>query len=91
MRITLRIKKIYFDKIERGEKLVEYRAVKPYYDRLIKSEIKEILFHYQIGPKLLVKVDNIRKIKTPKRLLDGPINFGSHVYAIYLSEPKRVA
>lgn len=90
-RVTLRIKKIYFDRIESGEKIIEYRDFKPYYERIFeKGIVKEVLFHYQGIPKLLVDVENIKVIKTPKRLKESAIPFGPNVYAIKLKNPKRV-
>jgi len=86
---TLRIKKMYFDKILTGEKRKEYRAVKPFYKFLEDPELSEIVFHYQQPRRLRCKVLKVRKIKTPARLKDSPIGFGSRVYEITLGKVKE--
>lgn len=84
--ITLRIKKVYFDQILRGEKRVEYRDAKPYYDRMFKERPHTLILHYQRAERIFAQVKRIRKIRTPKRLLLSKIKFGEYVYAIELGE-----
>lgn len=38
--LTFNLKKTMFDKIKSGEKTHEYREVKPYWDRIIKNEMR---------------------------------------------------
>ncbi len=67
MRTTLRIKKIYMDRIRVGEKSVEYRKNSPYYRALLKKSPTTLLLHYQKRERLLVQVTSVRLIKRPKR------------------------
>lgn len=67
---TLRIKKIYFDRILAGEKTSEYRADSDYY-RSIFRDLKapfNLRLHYQGGVFLDVKVKSLRKIRRPERI-----------------------
>lgn len=67
---TLRIKKVYFEKILAGEKTREYRADSDYYNAIFR-EIKapfNLRLHYQGGVFLDVKVTSLRKIRRPERI-----------------------
>lgn len=87
--VTLRIKKTYFDRILRGEKTVEYRDAKPFYDRLFSGRrVKTLILHYQSSRQLAVDVVSVRKVRTPKRLKESAIPFGSKVYAIKLGRSR---
>lgn len=94
MTITLRIKRVYFDAIERGEKSVEYRDVKPYYDRLLtRPGITKLKLHYQQGPILLCDVVGIIKHRRPDTVEwrnDPDLGNFTHVYAIMLRNPRRI-
>lgn len=82
--IALRIKRIYFDAIARGEKTVEYRESKPFYDRMFarKKSIALVLFHYQRAERLLCEVEKIERIKTPKEIAFAILT--PYCYAIHL-------
>lgn len=81
---TLRIKKVYFDQILSGTKRVEYRDVKPFYDRLFSRKISTLKLHYQSGRQLVAQVDSINRIATPEHLKQTGIAFSAEVYAIVL-------
>lgn len=82
-RCTLRIKRVYFDRILNGEKKREFRKVSPYYEALFSKKPKTLKLHYQQAAKLEVEVLKIRKIKTPKHL-DPALGFGDRVFEIRL-------
>jgi len=66
MRVTLRIKRVYFDAIERGEKTYELREHKEYYSKLFDDKnVTELLLHFQGKKRLVVAVKSIRLINTP--------------------------
>lgn len=97
MNITLRIKRVYFDLILAGHKLIEYRDCKEYYDRMFvnKESITSLTLHYQGERQLRCKVIQIRRISidaarrlTPKEFTKNDIQFGTHVYALYLKDPR---
>lgn len=82
---TLRIKRVYFDRILNGEKRREFRKVSPYYESLFKVKPKRLKLHYQQAARLEVEVLRIRKIKTPKHL-DPSLGFGEKVFEISLGK-----
>lgn len=66
MRVTLRIKRIYFDAIRRGEKTYELREHTEHYQKKFDGKkIDVVMFHYQSGDRLYVEVEKIRLIDTP--------------------------
>ena len=87
---VLRIKKIYFEKILSGEKVFEYRSIKPYYDFLKDKDLTHLIFHYQGRKYLKVTVISVRKIKRPKSLEKSQIYFTPKVYKIGLSNPRLI-
>lgn len=89
--VSLRIKKVYFDRIANREKLVEYRDFKPFYARLSSPETRYIRFHYQTSAYLLVKIKGIDVVDTPERLRLSSIPFGARVYAIALGKIVEAA
>lgn len=88
---TLRIKKIYFDRILSGEKKAEYRDYKPFYTSLLEPIPTWIIFHYQ-NPrdKLIARVLGVEVIDTPERLKVSAIPFGEKVYEIKLGRIKKI-
>lgn len=91
MTITLRIKQKWFNEIEAGRKLVEYRDVKPFYERLFAraQDVTRIRLHYQKEPMLEVQVDAIRRIPRPAKL--SPEFFqNAETFAIILRNPRRI-
>ncbi len=85
--LTLRIKKIYFDRILSGEKKVEYRDFTPYYKRLIRDRqepLNYLYLHYQDTRGLVVKVTGVKVVKTPQSLKESKIPFGPKVFKIDL-------
>ncbi len=86
--ISLRIKKIYFDRILEGTKKVEYRACKDFYTRMLdetEGPIKRLVLHYQSARRLIVKVKRIDLIETPGHL-DRTLIPTEQVYAIHLGK-----
>lgn len=91
MTITLRIKRVYFDLIASGEKTIEYRDAKPYYDKMLSRKgITQLKLHYQQKRQMLCEVKRIRKIRTPKSeyTSDPDVPFSEYVYAIHVASPK---
>lgn len=89
MTVTLRIKKKYFDAILSGEKKIEYRDDKPYYNRIFSNRVDRLFLHYQHGRWLDVRVRRVRKIKTPAFIKNLGIPFGEKVYAIEVFSPRE--
>ena len=87
---TLRIKRIYFDRILSGEKKIEYRDFKEYYHGLFKDNPTHLFLHYQAPRRALVEVKKIEVIKTPEKLKDSKISFGAKVYAIHLGRSREI-
>ena len=89
--VTLRIKRVYFDKILSGEKRVEYRHFKDYYVKMFEGYEPTVLrLHYQQGPMLQVGIKSIKVIPTPERLLNSPLSFGRVVFAISLKGKAKL-
>lgn len=91
--VTLRIKRVYFDKILAGTKLVEYRDVKPYYERLFQdsASITTLRLHYQRGPMLEARVDSVRRIPRPAHLDSTGITFANaETFAIVLRNARQI-
>lgn len=88
--ITLRIKRIWYDLIKSGEKKIEYRECKPFYDALFNEKADILKLHYQGKFHLLVEIKKIRKIKTPKKIVKMITDLGMdadmYIYAIYLGK-----
>jgi ASC-1-like (ASCH) protein len=82
--MSLRIKKVYFDKIKSGEKTVEYRKNSKFYRRLFAKKITSLTFHYQKPPQLTVKILDIRLIKKPAKFANDETLPTKKIYAIYL-------
>ena len=83
---TLRIKKIYFDRILINEKKIEYRDFKSFYYKLSSGSIEYIRFHYQSNIFIISEILKIEIIDTPEHLKNSNIRFGPAVYAIYLGK-----
>lgn len=87
--LTLRIKRVYFDQILSGEKTVEYRDVKPFYERLLQkpnaAPITKLRLHYQRKRMLECDVGGIANVPTPEwfKLEDDGIEFGPRTFAIH--------
>lgn len=83
---TLRIKKIYFDRILSNEKKIEYRDFKSFYFKLSSGDVQYIRFHYQANIFIICEILKIEIIDTPEHLKKSNIRFGPAVYAIYLGK-----
>ncbi len=60
--VTLRIKKKYFDLIAKGEKKIEYRECKEFYNKLFsRRDYKFLKLHYQSPRQLVVDIKKIRQ------------------------------
>ena len=91
--VTLRIKRVYFDQILSGTKLVEYRDVKPYYERLFQdsSDISTLRLHYQRGPMLEARVDSVQRIPRPPHLSATGIDFkNAETFAIVVRNARLI-
>lgn len=79
---TLRIRRVFLERILAGEKRVEYRDARPYYQRLLERRpITALRLHYQSPRRVLAEVKRIERIPKPAHLGDA---FGEYVYAIHL-------
>lgn len=66
MRLILRIKKIYLEKIASGEKTSEYRSNTSFYQkRLFAKSFDQVEFHYQSNDRVICKIESISLIKRP--------------------------
>jgi hypothetical protein len=69
--LTLRINKIWFDKIKSGEKNTEYREVKPYYKSRIEGKnlthCRLIAGYSKDAPKMTLPIKSI-EIKNSEKL-----------------------
>lgn len=83
---TLRIKKVYFDRIKSGEKTIEYRDGRSYYAGLLagRPKLKRLRLHYQGTEILEVEVKSVRLINKPKRFENSPFFKEKKIFAIYL-------
>ena len=92
MTITLRIKRVYFDAIAAGTKSIEYRDVKPFYDKLLsRPNITHLKLHYQQPRQMICEVRGIFKKRVPPELRNDPdVPFSEYVYAIMLANPKLI-
>lgn len=64
--VTLRIKKKYFDLIACGQKKVEYRECKEFYQRLFEQgqPVRRLKLHYQSPRQLTVSVKKIKQSRS---------------------------
>jgi hypothetical protein len=65
-RLHLSLYKKWFDEILQGTKKIEYREVKPYYDKLLKNHYDEVKFVNGYGkerPFLVIQISKIIKGK----------------------------
>lgn len=63
-RLHLSLFRKWFDEIKEGKKLVEYREIKPHYDRLLNKNYDEVKFVNGYGncrPYLIASVNKIIK------------------------------
>jgi len=92
--VTLRIKRVYFDQILNGSKKVEYRAVKPFYERLFRdvSSIKTLTLHYQQERKLIADIVSIKRMPLPKEFDNDPdrFDFGNECFAIRVKNVRLI-
>lgn len=80
--VTVRIKKVFFDKIASGEKTIEYRNITPFYKIFENPDVKTILFHYQKNPRLIAEIIKIEKVKAPEGWKTTPYIYAIHLGAI---------
>lgn len=84
---TLRIKRIYFDKIKSGEKRVEYRDGRDFYIKMFEgTPIKYLKLHYQGRETLTVEVKSIRLIRRPTRFKESLFFTTPKIFAIKLGK-----
>ena len=87
---TLRIKRVYLERILSGEKKIEYRDYKDFYHGYLTPNTTHLILHYQSPKKILVEVKKIEVIKTPDTLKASKIIFGAKVYAIHLGRSREI-
>ncbi len=90
--VTLRIKKIYFDKILEGAKRIEYRHYREYYLSIFssKKKISKLRLHYQSGKMLEIGVQSIKVRPTPEHLFNSPLKFGRIIFEIKLKGKAKI-
>jgi ASC-1-like (ASCH) protein len=86
MHTSLRIKKIYMDRIRAGTKTVEYRKNSEFYRRMFRRKIKTLTLHYQRRERLTVEVKCVRLIARPKRFVGDDMLPTEKIYAISLGK-----
>ena len=84
--LTLRLSTKWFDKIWSGEKKIEYRVKKPYWEKRIegkKLSAVRMFRGYNDGPSLTLTIDKIEVVDgmNTDLMIDAP------VYAIHLGAP----
>jgi len=87
---TLRIKKVFYDKIKTGEKNTEYRSDKLYYQRLFAKKVTSVILHYQARKYLLVEVLEINRIPKPERFKNSEILTTDYVYEIKIGQRQEL-
>jgi len=83
--LTLRIKKVFLQKIRQGEKTIEYRNNSPFYRAVFKNRKQwtHLRLHYQnTSDVLIVPIKSIRLIKKPQHLSNSPFVTTDKVWAI---------
>ena len=63
-RLYLSLYKKWFDEILTGKKKIEYREIKPFYDRLLSKNYTEVKFINGYGntrPYIIVRISKIQK------------------------------
>ena len=71
--LTFILKKEWFDKIKRGEKTVEYREAKPYWDRRVYSLLQCELRCIGENTHAIYQNDCIFRLGYTKKILKGKI------------------
>lgn len=69
-RLHLSLYKKWFDEILQGTKKIEYREIKPYYDRLLMKDYDEVKFVNGYGKDRPYLVINIVKIIKSKEFFE---------------------
>ena len=88
--LTLRIKRVYFNSIVENVKKYEIRRHSNFYQSFFNKKPDYIIFHYQSQEKIIVKVNNVRLVKTSKKLREmKDMNFGDKVYRVNLEYLKK--
>jgi ASC-1-like (ASCH) protein len=88
--ITMTLKKEWFDKILSGEKTIEYREYKPYWQTRLNQRPESILFrngYHKNAPAFVAQVDDIE-------VIDGiSTDLKTHglVYAIKLKHVSKIS
>jgi ASC-1-like (ASCH) protein len=84
---TLRIKRVYFEKIKSGEKTTEYRDGRDFYVKMFEGlPIKYLKLHYQGRDTLTVEVRSIRLVKRPARFKESIFFTTPKIFAIKLGK-----
>jgi ASC-1-like (ASCH) protein len=88
--LIMAIKREWFEKIESGEKNIEYREAKPYWEKRLRCGIDEIILrngYSSNSPAIHARVKRVEWKKTGK---DTDLKIDRPVYAIHLSEVTRI-
>jgi hypothetical protein len=89
MILTLVLKKEWFDKIKNGEKNIEYREVKPFWNKRLNKKFKTIKFkngYRKDAPVLIADFDFIT-------IVDGintDLKHNGYVYAIIFNNVREI-
>lgn len=86
MTLTLILKKEWFDKIKNGEKTIEYREAKEYWNKRLNKNFNDVILkngYSRNAPKLIADIEDIRIING----INTDLKIDKDVYAIEL---KRV-
>lgn len=88
--LQMKIKRVHFDSILKGEKKIEYREVKPYWTQRLEGQDVSMLRltagYRRDAPSLIVGVRGVKKIPAPPSIK----NLGKEVYAISLGQADLV-
>lgn len=87
MDLTLILKKQWFDKIKNGEKTVEYREVKDYWQKRLNKNFNKVILKNGYGrdaPALIAEIADIRIING----INTDLKINKDVYAIQLKNVR---
>lgn len=87
--LILPVKKKWFDMIASGEKLEEYRKIKPYYQTRFDKPLTHIKFTNGYGhkvPSVTVELLGISKGIPKPEWSEGTIEQGTYVFVLKLGE-----
>lgn len=87
--LNMTVKKVWFDKIKSGEKTIEYRIIKPYWEvRLSKNPGHLILRngYHKEAPALFCDIERINR----EHGIDTDLKINAMVFAIHLKNVREL-